>query len=207
MQLPVRFRIFAACYVTYVSIETWRAKTITSTYLAKAATSKKIKHYQKMLVNNMAQSSISLNHIQQKTDLLTIAVIRKRRRWTANMAVAWVASSGEHFCCFLPSFFFFLFSFSLREKYSRDILNAILCHKYHPNHSNRAIYCERRHHLEIWARTRYFLFIFLPTSALGKRARLLGTDLISERGIRTIKDKNMEQDSPFLQFVGFMRFV
>ena len=36
-------------------------------------------------------------------DLLTIAVIRKRRRWTANMAVAWIVSSGEHFCCcFIP---------------------------------------------------------------------------------------------------------
>ena len=31
--------------------------------------------YQKMLVNNMAYSRIRLNHIQQKTSLLTIAVI------------------------------------------------------------------------------------------------------------------------------------
>ena len=52
---------------------TWRAKTITCTYLPKAATLKKIKHCQKMLVNNMAYSCISLNHIQQKIDLLTIA--------------------------------------------------------------------------------------------------------------------------------------
>ena len=59
-----------------------------------------------MLVNNMAYSRISLNHIQQKTDLLTIAVIRKRRRWTANMAVARIVSSGEHFYCFLPSFIY-----------------------------------------------------------------------------------------------------
>ena len=63
----------------------------------KTATLKKIKHYQKMLVNNMAYSRFSLKHIQQKTDLLTIAVIRKSRRWTANMAVAWIVSSGEHF--------------------------------------------------------------------------------------------------------------
>ena len=107
----------------------------------------------------------------------------------------------------LLSTIFFLFFKSGQGKIPWDFLSAILCHKYHPNHSNRAIYCERRHHLEIWARTRYILFIFWPTSALGKRARLLGTDLISERGIRTIKDKNMEQNSPFLQFVGFMRFV
>ena len=52
---------------------------ITSTYLVM-----KIKHYQKMLVNNMnmAYSRISLNQIQQKTDLLVIAMIRKRHRWT-----------------------------------------------------------------------------------------------------------------------------
>ena len=71
-------------------------------HLAKAATLKKRKHYQKMLVNNMAYSRISLNHIQRKTDLLTIVVIRKRRRWTADMAVARTVSSGEYFCCFLP---------------------------------------------------------------------------------------------------------
>ena len=104
MQLPVRFRIFATCYVTCVS---WRAKTITCTYLAKEL--KKIKCYQKMLVNNMAYSRISLSHIQQKIDRLTIAVIRKRCRWTANMAVAWIVSSGGHLCCFLH---FFLFVFS-----------------------------------------------------------------------------------------------
>ena len=57
-----------------------------------------------MLVNNMAYSRISLNRIQQKTDL-TIAVIKKRHRWTANIAVACNVSSGEHFC-FLPSSFF-----------------------------------------------------------------------------------------------------
>ena len=43
-------------------------------YLSKAATLKKIKHNQNMLVNNTAYSRISLNHIQQKTDLLTIAL-------------------------------------------------------------------------------------------------------------------------------------
>ena len=53
---------FPACYVTCVSLETWRTKTITCTYLAKAATLKKIKHYQKMQANNMACSRISLNH-------------------------------------------------------------------------------------------------------------------------------------------------
>ena len=30
------------------------------------------------------------HHMQQQTDLLTIAVIRKRHQWTANMAVAWI---------------------------------------------------------------------------------------------------------------------
>ena len=78
---------------------------ITCTYLAKTATLKKIKHYQKMLVNNMAYSRINLNHIQQKKDLLTIAVIRKRRQRTSNMAVAWIASSGDHFCCCFVPFF------------------------------------------------------------------------------------------------------
>ena len=33
----------------------------------------------------------------------------------------------------------------------------------------------------------------LPTSALGKRARKLDPDLMSERSIRTIKDKNMNR--------------
>ena len=132
MQLPV-----TACYVTCVSNETWRAKTITCIYPAKAATPKKIKHYQKMLVNNMAYSPISLNQIQQKTDLLRIAVIRKRLWWTVNMAVAWIVSSGEHFCC---CFLLFFFSFFYWGKISWDILNIILCHKYHPNHSNRVMY-------------------------------------------------------------------
>ena len=63
-----------------------------------------------MLVNNMAYSRISLNRIQQKTDL-TIAVIKKRHRWTANIAVACNVSSGEHFL------FSTFFIFSLREKY------------------------------------------------------------------------------------------
>ena len=103
---------------------------------------------------------------------------------TANMAVAWIVLSGEHFCCcFLP---FFLFS--LTGKISWDILNAFLCHKYHPNHSNRVIYSERRKHF-------------------GKRARKLDPDLMSERSICTIKDKNMEQNLLFVQIVGFVRFV
>ena len=178
-----------------------------------------------MLVKNMAYSSISLNHIQQKKDLLTTAVIRKRRRWTANMAVAWIASSGEHFCCFLPSLFFlsffllffplffFFFSFffslslSLREKYSWDILNAILCHKYHPNHSDRARCCERRQHLEIWARTRYIFFADVSSWEACTVTGKLDPDLMSERGIRTVKNKNMEQNSPFVLIVGFVRFV
>ena len=77
MQLPVRFRI--SRLVTSLVYQLG-AKTITCTYLAKAATLKKIKHYQNMVVNNMAYSRISLNNKQQKTDLLTIAVIRKKRR-------------------------------------------------------------------------------------------------------------------------------
>ena len=47
--------------------------------------------------------------LQQKTNLLTIAVIRKRRRWTEHMAVAWIGASGEHFCCFFLPFFPLLF--------------------------------------------------------------------------------------------------
>ena len=43
--------------------------------------------------------------------------------------------------------------------------------------------------------------------ALGRRARKLDPDLMSERSIRTIKDRNMEQNSLFVQIVGFMRFV
>ena len=83
----------------------------------------KIKHYQKMLVNNMAHSRISLNDIQQKTDILTIAVIRKRRRWTANMAVAWIVSSGEHFCmCFFLPFFL---SFFTQEHFKRHFVPQI----------------------------------------------------------------------------------
>ena len=62
---------------------------------------KKIKHFQKILVNNMAYSRISLNHIQQKTDLLTIAVIRKRSRFTVSIFVV----------------VFYLFSFSLKKTY------------------------------------------------------------------------------------------
>ena len=112
------------CVVEW-SIQTWRSKTITCTYHAKAATLKKIKHYQKMLVNNMAYSPISLNHIQQKTDLLTIAVIRKRRRCTANMAVTCIVSSSEHFCMLFCTFFLLLFLFLFLSL--KDILNAILC--------------------------------------------------------------------------------
>ena len=95
----------------------------------------------------MAYSRISLNHMQQKTDLLTIAVIRKRRRWTANMAAAWIVSSGEQLCCcFLP----FFICFSGQGKIPWDFLSAILCHKYHSNHSNRVIICsEWRQHLEM----------------------------------------------------------
>ena len=72
-----------------------------------------------MLVNNMAYSRTSLNHVQQKTNLLTIAVIRKRRRRTANMAVACIVSSGEHFCLLFSTFcfcFVFLFFFSIQGK-------------------------------------------------------------------------------------------
>ena len=46
----------------------------------------------------------SLNHAQQKTNLLMIAVIRKRRRWTTNMAVARIVSSGKHFCLMFTTF-------------------------------------------------------------------------------------------------------
>ena len=69
-------------------------------------------------------------------------MIRKRRRWTANMAVAWTVSSSEHF--------------SSQGKISWDILNAMLCHKYHPNHSNRVICSEWRQHLEMGEYTIYF---------------------------------------------------
>ena len=116
-QQNCNFRFDPACYVTCVSLETWREDYDyrACTYLAKAATLKKIKHYQKMQANNMAYSRTSLNHMQQKTDLLTIAVIRKRRRWTANMAATWIVSNGEHFyCCFLPVFKLF---FPVRTKY------------------------------------------------------------------------------------------
>ena len=88
------------------SIETWRAKTTTCTYLEKAATLKKIKYNLKLPVNNMAYSRISFNHIQQKTNLLTTAVIRKRRRWIANMAVVCFVSSGEHFCLLFSTLLF-----------------------------------------------------------------------------------------------------
>ena len=68
---------------------------------------KKEEKKKKKLVNNMVYSRISLNHIQQKTNLLSIAVIRKRRRWSANMAAACIVSSGEHFCCCFLRFLFF----------------------------------------------------------------------------------------------------
>ena len=102
-----------------VSLETWREDYDyrACTYLVKAATLKKIEHYQKTQANNMAYSHTSLNHMQQKTDLLTIAVISKRRRWTANMAVTWIVSSGEHFCCCFLPFFLFLFLNRVRAKY------------------------------------------------------------------------------------------
>ena len=135
------FRFDPACYVPCVSLETWREDYDhrACTYLAKAATLKKTKLYQKMQANNMAYSRISLNHMQQKTDLLTIAVIRKRRRWTANMAAAWIVSSGEQLCCcFLP----FFICFSGQGKIPWDFLSAILCHKYHSNHSNRIMSSE-----------------------------------------------------------------
>ena len=40
-----------------------------------------------------------------------------------------------------------------------------------------------------------------------KVTRKLDPDLMSERSIRTIKDKNMEQSSLFVETVVFMRFV
>ena len=82
---------------------------------------------------NMAYSRISLNHILRKTALLTIVVIRKRRRWTADIAVARTVSSGEYFC-FLPSSFFFpSFFFFFHSR--KNILGHFKRHfvlKYHP---------------------------------------------------------------------------
>ena len=105
----------------------------------------------------MAYSRISLNHIQQKTNLLTIAVIRKRRRWIANMAVACALYRVVSIfaCCFYP-----FISLPLR-----DILNTILCHKYNPNHSNRVISSEWSQHLEMG--TIVFLFVFCRHRHLG----------------------------------------
>ena len=65
--------------------------------------------------------------------------------------VTWTVSNGEHFCCFLPRLFFFFspLSFFTQGNISWGILNTILCHKYHPNHSNRVICSEGRQHLEM----------------------------------------------------------
>ena len=117
MQLPVRFRISRLVTSLVYQLKHSERRRSPALIFAEAETLKKIKHYQKMLVNNMAYSRVSLNHVQLKTNrLLTIAVIRKRRRWTSNMAVAWIVSSGEHFVVVFDFFFFFLFS-SLRQKY------------------------------------------------------------------------------------------
>ena len=124
-----------------------------------------------MRENNLVYSRISLNHLQQKTDLLTIglAVIRKRRPWTANMAVAWTASSGENICCCPPPPLFFplltLKGVSEAVGNSFHILNAILGRKYR-NHRNRIIssvhdrlFCRHQHlgsvhgYSETWSRS------------------------------------------------------
>ena len=139
---------FPACYVTCVW--TWNMAS-EDDYLhlsCESSDSEEEKTLPENASKNMAYSRISLNHILRKTALLTIVVIRKRRRWTADIAVARTVSSGEYFC-FLPSFFFFLLfsSFFTQGKISWDILNAILCSNIIPNHSDRVIYSEWRQHL------------------------------------------------------------
>ena len=113
MQLPVRFRISRLVTSLVYQLKHSERRRSPALIFAEAETLKKIKHYQKMLVNNMAYSRVSLNHVQLKTNrLLTIAVIRKRRRWTSNMAVAWIVSSGEHFVVVFDFFFSFFFPHS-----------------------------------------------------------------------------------------------
>jgi len=67
-QQNCNFRFDPACYVTDVSLETWREDYdyCACTYLEKAATLKKIKHYQKMQANSMAYGRIILNHTHRK---------------------------------------------------------------------------------------------------------------------------------------------
>ena len=144
---------------------------------------KKIKDYQKMLVKNMAYSRMSFNHAQQKTDILTIAVIRKRRWWTANMAVAYIVSSSEHFCLlFSTSFFFFFFFFFTQGHFKHHFVptNIVLI-------TQTGLYLANEVSIRKWASTRY---IFCQHRHLGSVHGYSETRSRSdyERSIRTIKD-------------------
>ena len=80
MQLPGRFNVSRLVTSLVYQLKQRRSEDDHLHLSCKSSDSEG--DYQKMLVNNMANSRISLNHIQQKTNLLTITVIRKRRRWT-----------------------------------------------------------------------------------------------------------------------------
>ena len=69
--------------------------------------------------------------------------------------------------------------------------------------------------IDLFADIRTFLFFFFLNSFFADVStweactvtQKLDPDLMFERSIRTIKDKNMEQKSLFVEIVGFMRFV
>ena len=103
------------------------------------------------------------------------------------MAVTWTALSSEHFCCFLH--YFFLISFFCFCHSGKNILGHFKCHFVLQISSELLKHLANECSVWKWSSTPQ---ICLPTSAFEKRARKLDPDLISERSIRTIKDKNME---------------
>ena len=101
---------------------------------------------------------------------------------------------------FVVVFSFFSLFFFTQGKISWDILNAILCHRYHPNHSNRVIYSEwRQHNLEMGEYT-IDLFADISTWETCTETRF-------RSNIWKEYTHNKGQTSLFVQIVGFTRFV
>ena len=116
------------------------------------------------------------------------------------MAVACIVSIGEHFCLLFSTFSVFFFFFPLRVKNILGHFNR----RFVPQISQitqTGSYLANESSIWKWESTRSISFADISTWA-----QKLDPDL-SERSIRTIKDKNMEQNSLFVEIVGFMRFV
>ena len=125
------------------------------------------------------------------------------------MAVAWIVSSGEHFVVELSRTFFFFFFFFFFFYSGKDILGHFK-RRFVPQISSQSLKQGRIKRMKAAfgnGRVHDIFLYFFPTSALGKRARKLDPDLMSERRKRTIKENNMEYNSLFVEIVGFMRFV